>query len=227
MVYVREKRIRAKGGKVYRYYQVVDGYREGAKVKQRVIAHLGKHPSIEAAREAAKFITERPYAHRYNTPKEREGDKALLLEDVLQHARTPYAVESNLRGYGGFREAEIDVAIKEHEKRKKGKTKAAPKAPRGAQKKAEKKQPEAPAVEPARTDAAEEEKATLEEMKADALEQTIKANVFEQTVSQAESEYMVRAKLASVGRYSHAEIDAAAQEYHKRKEAKGKAAEKP
>lgn len=54
MPYAREKKIPGKDGKVYRYYQLVQGERRvDGKVRQRVIAHLGKHDSIEAARAAA------------------------------------------------------------------------------------------------------------------------------------------------------------------------------
>jgi hypothetical protein len=45
MAYVRKKRV----GK-YEYYQLVEGKRVDGKVRQRVIAHLGKHDSIGAAR---------------------------------------------------------------------------------------------------------------------------------------------------------------------------------
>jgi hypothetical protein len=45
VAYVRKKRV----GK-YEYYQLVEGKRVDGKVRQRVIAHLGKHDSIEAAR---------------------------------------------------------------------------------------------------------------------------------------------------------------------------------
>jgi hypothetical protein len=49
MAYVRKKRV----GK-YEYYQLVEGRRIDGKVRQRVIAHLGKHPSLEAARAYAE-----------------------------------------------------------------------------------------------------------------------------------------------------------------------------
>jgi hypothetical protein len=42
MAYVRKKRV----GK-YEYYQLVEGKRVDGKVRQRVIAHLGKHDSID------------------------------------------------------------------------------------------------------------------------------------------------------------------------------------
>ncbi len=53
MPYVRAKKIPGEDGKVYIYYQLVEGERVAGKVRQRVIAHLGKHDSIEAARAAA------------------------------------------------------------------------------------------------------------------------------------------------------------------------------
>ena len=61
MPYVREKTVPAKNGKTYRYYQLVEGKRVDGKVRQRVIAHLGKHDSIEAARDAAVgYLDEKP-----------------------------------------------------------------------------------------------------------------------------------------------------------------------
>ena len=51
MAYVRKKKV----GK-YEYYQLVEGKRVDGKVRQRVIAHLGKHDSIEAARQAAAGV---------------------------------------------------------------------------------------------------------------------------------------------------------------------------
>jgi hypothetical protein len=53
VAYVREKTTTV-GGKVYGpYFQLVEGCREGDKVRQRVIAHLGKFATIEDAREYA------------------------------------------------------------------------------------------------------------------------------------------------------------------------------
>lgn len=46
MSYVRVKRVK---GKEYR--QLVESYREDGKPRQRVIAHLGQYPSLEAALE--------------------------------------------------------------------------------------------------------------------------------------------------------------------------------
>jgi hypothetical protein len=52
--YVRQKVIR-RGEREYRYYQLVEGYRDPdtGKVRQRVLKHLGRFDSIEEAREAA------------------------------------------------------------------------------------------------------------------------------------------------------------------------------
>lgn len=60
MPYVRKKKIPGKSGKVYTYYQLVEGQRGvDGKVRQRVIAHLGRHDSIEAARQSAAEWTGR------------------------------------------------------------------------------------------------------------------------------------------------------------------------
>jgi hypothetical protein len=49
MAYMRKKKIRGKNGKTYTYHQLVRGYREDGKVKQEVVAHLGRHETPEAA----------------------------------------------------------------------------------------------------------------------------------------------------------------------------------
>jgi hypothetical protein len=49
MAYVRKKKIRGGNGKTYTYHQLVRGYREDGKVKQEVVAHLGRHETPEAA----------------------------------------------------------------------------------------------------------------------------------------------------------------------------------
>ncbi len=46
MAFVRTKRV---GGR--EYYQLVESYRENDKVRQRVLAHLGRSPTVEAAIE--------------------------------------------------------------------------------------------------------------------------------------------------------------------------------
>jgi hypothetical protein len=49
MAYVRRKKIRGKNGKTYTYHQLVRGYREDGKVKQEIVAHLGRYETPEAA----------------------------------------------------------------------------------------------------------------------------------------------------------------------------------
>src|SRR5215210_4796839 len=49
MAYVRKKKIRGENGKTYTYHQLVRGYREDGKVKQEVVAHLGRHETPGAA----------------------------------------------------------------------------------------------------------------------------------------------------------------------------------
>ena len=41
-MYLRTVKVRGKGGAVYEYVRLVEGYREGGKVKQRVVVNLGK-----------------------------------------------------------------------------------------------------------------------------------------------------------------------------------------
>ena len=69
MAYVREKKVPGKNGKAWSYYQLVEGKRVDGKVRQRVIAHLGKHSSIEAARAAAEAL-------RHNGSAEDERERA-------------------------------------------------------------------------------------------------------------------------------------------------------
>ncbi len=67
-MYVRKQQV-PKGGKVHIYHQLVEGYREGGKVKIRVLAHLGKHPTPQEAIEAW------------------EGEAALCRHDVRRYVR--------------------------------------------------------------------------------------------------------------------------------------------
>jgi hypothetical protein len=46
VAYVRKKRVGER-----EYYQVVEGHREDGKVKQRVLAHLGRYPTVREALE--------------------------------------------------------------------------------------------------------------------------------------------------------------------------------
>jgi hypothetical protein len=57
VAYVREKKVPGKDGKSYGYYQLVEGKRVDGKVKQRVIAHLGKFDSKAEAEKAAEKMT--------------------------------------------------------------------------------------------------------------------------------------------------------------------------
>ncbi len=54
MAYVREKKVRSKAGRVYTYYQLVENRRDpvDGKTRQRIVAYLGKYPSLEAARQS-------------------------------------------------------------------------------------------------------------------------------------------------------------------------------
>jgi len=75
MPYVRAKKFPGKDGKVHSYYQLVEGQRGvDGKVRQRVLVHLGKHDSIEAARAAATAWMDRATSTR---PNRREGGRHL------------------------------------------------------------------------------------------------------------------------------------------------------
>jgi len=46
--------VRTKKVGEHRYYQLVENFRENGKHRQRVIAHLGHHDTVEDALEAAR-----------------------------------------------------------------------------------------------------------------------------------------------------------------------------
>jgi hypothetical protein len=54
VAYIRKKKVDGR-----EYYQVVEGYREDGKVKQRVLAHLGRHATIDEALEHLPSSIER------------------------------------------------------------------------------------------------------------------------------------------------------------------------
>jgi transcription initiation factor IIE alpha subunit len=60
VAYVREKRVPGKGGKIYRYYQLVEGRRVDGKVRQHVIKHLGRFNSVEEARASLAVSNSAP-----------------------------------------------------------------------------------------------------------------------------------------------------------------------
>jgi hypothetical protein len=72
VAYVRKKKV----GK-YEYYQLVEGYRENGKVRQRVLAHLGRDSTVEGA--AARW--ERQAAYCRSRAKDLEWSAPLLRVD--------------------------------------------------------------------------------------------------------------------------------------------------
>jgi hypothetical protein len=93
-MYVRSKKIKRDSKKdtgfykpdaeAYTYYQLVEGYRnEGGKVKQRVLAHLGRNDSVEAALEnwqrRAEYHGGRAADLHYAAEKIRERPREPLL----------------------------------------------------------------------------------------------------------------------------------------------------
>ncbi len=54
MAYVRRKQVKGRT-----YYQVVETYRDGDKVRQRVLVHIGEYPTVEEALAGLAEDTER------------------------------------------------------------------------------------------------------------------------------------------------------------------------
>lgn len=66
-------------------YQVVESYREGGKVKQRVIINLGKHPTCTAALEAAEHhlsCMKKIYDHHPNMDKGSLNERSKRVETL-------------------------------------------------------------------------------------------------------------------------------------------------
>jgi len=85
MAYIRTKKI---GGK-YEYRQLVETYREDGKHRQRVLAHLGKHETLEEAIEAvyAKVeAAEKPWReHRAQADQYRLAIKENFSQQIDKH----------------------------------------------------------------------------------------------------------------------------------------------
>jgi hypothetical protein len=77
MTYVRKKKV-----KRYEYYQVVENHRVDGKPRQRVIMHLGKEPTVDAALEnwpkEIKYLRRRAKKH---------GDHYENLPEELKNQR--------------------------------------------------------------------------------------------------------------------------------------------
>ena len=77
MAYVRKKKV-----KRYEYYQLVENHRVDSKPRQRVIMHLGKEPTVDAALEnwpkEIKYLRRRAKQH---------GDHYENLPEELKNQR--------------------------------------------------------------------------------------------------------------------------------------------
>jgi hypothetical protein len=77
MTYVRKKKV-----KRYEYYQLVENHRVDGKPRQRVIMHLGKEPTVDAALEnwpkEIKYLRRREKQH---------GDRYENLTEELKNKR--------------------------------------------------------------------------------------------------------------------------------------------
>src|SRR5215217_2282742 len=77
MTYVRKKRV-----KRYEYYQLVENHRVDGKPRQRVIMHLGKEPTVDAALE--NWPKEIKYRRRRA---KKRGDRYENLPEELKNQR--------------------------------------------------------------------------------------------------------------------------------------------
>lgn len=69
-------------------YSVVESYRDGGKVRQRVLAYLGKHPTIEAKIAQFEIYRDAARTMMFNNPEsvascEQEIAKLKALQDKL------------------------------------------------------------------------------------------------------------------------------------------------
>ena len=90
MAFVRSKNVNGR-----RYYQLVENYREGGKHRQRVLAHLGKHPTLK---DAINDIVARADALTEAAGRDRERARQLAAsygrrhpENLDQHGRPPWS----------------------------------------------------------------------------------------------------------------------------------------
>ncbi len=83
MAYVRKKKVKDR-----EYYQLVEAYRENGKVRQRVLAHLGRSPNVDDALETLpqSIAMRRRVLSRY--PKRLQpGMERRILQDEERLAR--------------------------------------------------------------------------------------------------------------------------------------------
>src|SRR5262249_8813214 len=97
--------IRSKVVKGRTYYQVVESYRDCGRVRQRTLASLGTHPTIEGARAEAleKYLT----WHAVGLLHPEAWPRALLLDDLARqwHAQqgTDYQEDARLEEHRKIR----------------------------------------------------------------------------------------------------------------------------
>ncbi len=106
MAYVREKKVPGKDGKVYRYYQLVEGERVDGKVRQRVVKHLGRHDSIEEARAAVADVVPKDdrvgnAVHEQDAQRYWVTNPARIGDDGSKPTYPVFLSEEAARSYGG------------------------------------------------------------------------------------------------------------------------------
>jgi len=109
MTYVRKKKV-----KRYEYYQLVESHRVDGKPRQRVIMHLGKEPTVDAALEnwpkEIKYLRRRAKRHgdHYEKlPEENKNERYYKekFKDIADSARMQTdALEARLEKLRNLRE---------------------------------------------------------------------------------------------------------------------------
>ncbi|HKH38824.1 MAG TPA: hypothetical protein VKA82_16850 [Rubrobacter sp.] len=109
MTYVRKKKV-----KRYEYYQLVESHRVDGKPRQRVIMHLGKEPTVDAALEnwpkVIKYLRRRAKRHgdHYEKlPEENKNERyyKVKFKDIADSARMQAdALEARLKKLRNLRE---------------------------------------------------------------------------------------------------------------------------
>jgi hypothetical protein len=83
MAFVRKKR-----GRHHDYYQLVESRRVDGKVRQKVLLHLGRHPTVEDALRAWPRVIKRlrRYAERERESVPKTGDRSRIDQYRLEQA---------------------------------------------------------------------------------------------------------------------------------------------
>ncbi|MBM3696757.1 MAG: IS1634 family transposase [Actinobacteria bacterium] len=111
-MYTRIKRVR-RGDRVYEYVQLVEGRREGGKVRQRVVATLGRVDELKASGQLDRFAGAFARLDPPGIGRRRDVGPLLLVRQVVERLGLVGAVEAHLpeRRRSRLSPAEVVVAL--------------------------------------------------------------------------------------------------------------------